>query len=91
MTADVPVLLISGEFDPSTTAKMGEAVASHLPNALHIYVRGSGHTSGGNPNAAPCVEAIRTDFVERGDPSGVDVSCLDAIERPALRVRAPLS
>lgn len=44
--SDVPTLILSGYYDPSTPATAGERVAAYLPNNLHIIVRNSGHGSG---------------------------------------------
>ena len=41
--SDVPVLVISGYYDPSTPASMGDAVAAHLPNSRHIVARNESH------------------------------------------------
>ena len=41
--SDLPVLLISGWFDPITPPTFAEATAEHLPNATHIVSRTRGH------------------------------------------------
>ena len=43
LQSDVPVLLLSGEFDPVTPPRYGEAVVRHLPNGRHLVARGQGH------------------------------------------------
>jgi pimeloyl-ACP methyl ester carboxylesterase len=42
----VPVLLLSGYYDPSTPDEAAERVAAYLPNSLHIVVRDQSHGAG---------------------------------------------
>lgn len=86
VSVDVPTLVISGEFDPSTTSQMGADVASHLTDVAHILIPGGGHGTGSNPNAPACVQPIQQAFVQAGTARGLDVSCVAAIEPPAFRV-----
>ena len=69
----MPALLLSGTRDPVTPPSGAEAVASHLPNSLHLVVPGAGHGGGG-----PCVQEIQLRFVESGSVEGLDTSCLEA-------------
>lgn len=73
VTSDVPALLLSGTRDPVTPPSGAEAVASHLPNSLHLVVPGAGHGVGG-----PCIREIQLRFVESGSVEGIDTSCLEA-------------
>ncbi len=41
--SEIPVLLFSGYYDPSTPASLGEQVAAHLPNSRHVVVRNESH------------------------------------------------
>src|SRR5678816_1236470 len=45
VTARVPVLLVSGKYDPVTPPEFGERIAKSLPLARHIVVANSGHGS----------------------------------------------
>lgn len=69
--SDLPVLIFSGERDPVTPPEWGEAVASYLPNSLHIVVPGGGH---GPSNE--CTEALEARFLETASVEGLDPSCL---------------
>lgn len=41
--SDIPVLIISGYYDPSTPAALGEQIATHLPNSRHVIARNESH------------------------------------------------
>ncbi len=82
VASEVPALLLSGSRDPVTPPAGAEAVASHLPNSLHIVVPGAGHGVGG-----PCIQQIQTRFVEAGTTEGLDTSCLE--ERPPTEFVVP--
>ncbi len=44
--SDVPVLLVSGYFDPSTPDLAADSVRKGLPNSHHLVVRDAGHDAG---------------------------------------------
>jgi len=44
--SDVPVLLLSGYYDPSTPPQYAAQVAQTLTNSRHIIVRNEGHGAG---------------------------------------------
>ncbi len=70
VTADAPVLLLSGEVDPITPPRYAEEVADQLPNSLHLVAPGMGHgliTRG-------CVPRLAAEFIEEG--------ALDALDEP---------
>jgi pimeloyl-ACP methyl ester carboxylesterase len=80
--SEVPVLLLSGTFDPVTPPRWGAAAARHLPNGLHLVVPGT-HGVGG-----PCIDAIVKAFVERGSVEGLDTMCATQLQRPPFIVPA---
>jgi pimeloyl-ACP methyl ester carboxylesterase len=73
LSGDVPVLLLSGEFDPVTPPRYGEMVLRHLPKARHLVARGSGH------NVLPigCTPRLLAEFLKTADATGLDAKCLD--------------
>ncbi len=68
----VPALLLSGEFDPVTPSRYGDAVASSLPNARHLILRGQGH----NVLGIGCMPRLMAQFVDTADAKPLDASCL---------------
>jgi len=71
--SDVPVLLFSGHYDPSTTVALAEQVASHLPNSRHVVVRNESHGS-----EFGCGRQLAIDFMTSGSLDGLGPTCDDA-------------
>src|SRR5690606_32890405 len=75
LTGDVPLLAISGEFDPVTPPRYGDEVVAHLANARHLVAPGQGH----NVLGAGCMPKLVAQFIERADAAGIDAGCLDRL------------
>jgi pimeloyl-ACP methyl ester carboxylesterase len=75
LTGNVPVLILSGEFDPVTPPRYGEQVPKNLPNSRHLVVRGQGHNVIARSAACPSCSPLRG----RGRCQTLDVSCLDKV------------
>ncbi|MXW98201.1 MAG: alpha/beta hydrolase [Acidimicrobiaceae bacterium] len=79
--SDLPVLLISGRFDPITHPSFAEAAVEYLPRGTHVVTRTRGHGIWvwGYDN---CVDRIVADFL--AEPGAeLDVAC--ALEDRPLR------
>jgi pimeloyl-ACP methyl ester carboxylesterase len=76
VTGDVPVLLLSGEFDPVTPPEYAEQVAVHFSNATHLVARGQGHIA----TTRGCVGDIVSDFVIAGNADGLETECLSQLQ-----------
>lgn len=75
LTGKVPVLILSGEFDPVTPPRYGDMVAKHLPNAKHIVAKGTGH----NVLPVGCMPKLFAKFLETADAKSLDVGCIDSL------------
>jgi pimeloyl-ACP methyl ester carboxylesterase len=75
VVSEVPALLISGAYDPSTAARWGAVAAQTLRNSLHIVIPAA-HTAG-----SECVDRIRNVFLDRGTVQGLDTSCVAEMKR----------
>jgi pimeloyl-ACP methyl ester carboxylesterase len=75
VTADVPVLLLTGPYDPATPTTWAREVAEQLPNSLLVVLPGISHAP-----FADCGRDIMTEFVTEGGMIGVRTECLDAME-----------
>ena len=75
LTGKVPVLILSGEFDPVTPPKYGDEVLRTLPNGRHLVVRGQGH----NVLPVGCLPKLYARFVETANAKSLDVHCLDKV------------
>jgi len=73
-----PVLLLSGELDPVTPPRYGEAVARHLANGRHLVAPGQGH----NVMGVGCVPRLMARFVDAADAKRLDAACLDQLAPP---------
>lgn len=71
----LPVLILSGEFDPVTPPRYGEMVAKHLPNSKHIIAKGQGH------NVLPigCMPRLFAKFLETADAKNLDDACIKTL------------
>ncbi|UCD24648.1 MAG: alpha/beta fold hydrolase, partial [Gemmatimonadota bacterium] len=81
VTAAVPVLLLSGRYDPATPVRWARRVADALPNSLHIVMPGVSHSP-----FPQCAQGIMTQFVELGGMVGVDADCVSELRRNVFRV-----
>jgi pimeloyl-ACP methyl ester carboxylesterase len=75
LAGTVPVLILSGEFDPVTPPRYGDEVKASLPNSRHLVVRGQGL----NVIVVGCLPKLFASFVDAADASKLDVKCLDKV------------
>lgn len=69
--SDVPALLLSGSDDPVTPPEYGDEARRGLSNSLHVVLKDFGH----GQLAAPCVDRVMEQFVDRASVASLDVSC----------------
>ncbi|MDX1444507.1 MAG: alpha/beta hydrolase [Gammaproteobacteria bacterium] len=74
--SDVPVLLLSGEFDPVTPPSNAEKVLKGLDNARHIVAPGQGH----GVAWAGCMPEVLTDFYAGTAPAELEAECVERLE-----------
>jgi pimeloyl-ACP methyl ester carboxylesterase len=72
LSGEVPVLAISGEFDPVTPPRYGDEVIKSLPKGRHLVLPGQGHSVLG----VGCMPKLFALFVEKADASALEASCL---------------
>lgn len=76
LSGNVPVLAISGEYDPVTPPRYGAEVVKTLPNGRLLVLPGQGHsviTTG-------CMPKLFAQFVETADAKKLDASCLKRLK-----------
>jgi pimeloyl-ACP methyl ester carboxylesterase len=73
LATKVPALLMSGEFDPVTPPRYGDAVVKTLANGRHLVARGQGH----NVIGAGCMPKLFAQFLQTADAKALDGKCLD--------------
>ena len=84
--SDVPVLILTGEWDPVTPPLYGEATAKSLKNSLHIVVPHGAHGLGGLENIE-CIQRLTAEFVERGTAKDLDKSYVKTIRRKGFALK----
>jgi pimeloyl-ACP methyl ester carboxylesterase len=71
--SDLPVLIISGYYDPSTPPRLGDEIASHLANSRHVVVRNESHGA-----EFGCARPAAIEFLSTGSLDGLGPICEDA-------------
>jgi pimeloyl-ACP methyl ester carboxylesterase len=72
---DVPVLMISGDFDPVTPPWVGAAALAQYTQGKQVVVHNGTHSS------YECTDRLMAEFIERGTWQGLDTSCVDQVQR----------
>lgn len=75
LSGELPVLAISGEFDPVTPPRYADEAIQGLTRARHLVLKGQGHT----PLGVGCMPRLFAQFIERADAKGLDAECLDTL------------
>lgn len=83
VASTVPVLLLSGAYDPVTPPEWGQRAAATLPQSRHVVFRAAGH---GVLFDEPCALDLATTFLDRADPAKLP-ACAQADKPPAFEVR----
>ncbi len=78
LSGGIPVLALSGEFDPVTPPRYGDAVVAELTNARHLVLPGQGHSV----MAVGCTPRLAAQFLESADAGQLDASCLEQLIAP---------
>ncbi|HWS77739.1 MAG TPA: alpha/beta hydrolase [Thermomonas sp.] len=76
LKGDLPVLVLTGEFDPVTPPRYGEEIVNKgLPKARWLDLKGQGH----NVIGAGCMPKLFAQFIEKADAKALDAKCLDKL------------
>jgi pimeloyl-ACP methyl ester carboxylesterase len=78
LSGNLPVLAISGEFDPVTPPRYGDEVVKSLPNGRHLVLPGQGHSV----LTIGCMPKLFARFLETADAKNLDAACLKRL-RPS--------
>jgi len=70
--SDKPVLILSGELDPVTPPRYGEAILEGLPNGRQLVAKGQGHSVMGRG----CLPKVVDRFVDTLDVKKLDAGCI---------------
>lgn len=87
VTSDVPVLLISGPYDPVTPPRWAEQVVKHLSHGFHLVIP-EGHHGTGGLSHEDCFTGVTARFFDRGTAESLDTSCVTAMTPPPFVTEA---
>ena len=83
VSSDIPVLLISGEYDELTPVKWAEAMTKNLTNSYHLVFKGWKHgptTNWSNPCGMQAVNNFFNNPTKKPEPD-----CFEKIKRPEFK------
>jgi pimeloyl-ACP methyl ester carboxylesterase len=72
--SDVPVLMLSNEFDPATPFEFARTAARFLPNSRQIMIGRSDHEYGSH-----CLKTITAEFISKGNAKQLDTTCVGVL------------
>lgn len=78
--SDAPALILTGQWDPVTPPRYGDATGKYLRNSLHVVVPSGGHGFNGL-EGLECLQNLTVEFINRGTAKGLDDSCVKQIRR----------
>ena len=78
----IPTLIFSGELDPATPPRWGEAMARNFSGATHVVMAGAAHNAG----LDGCGPELIAQFVERGSAAGLVLACASRGSRPPFAI-----
>ncbi|HYV83809.1 MAG TPA: alpha/beta hydrolase [Pyrinomonadaceae bacterium] len=84
--SDVPVLILTGQWDPVTPPSNAERAAKTLTNSLNIVVPSGAHGLDGL-EGMDCIDNLIVEFIERGTSKGLDTSCVKDIHRKGFALK----
>ena len=84
--SDVPVLILTGEWDPVTPPSNGDRIAKTLTNSLHVVVPHGAHGLNGL-EGMDCIDNLIVEFVEKGSTKELDTACVKNIHRKGFQLK----
>ncbi|HKG59774.1 MAG TPA: alpha/beta hydrolase [Pyrinomonadaceae bacterium] len=84
--SDVPVLILTGEWDPVTPPSNAERAAKTLTNSLNIVVPSGAHGLDGL-EGMDCIDNLIVEFIESGSSKGLNTECVKMIHRKGFAIK----
>ncbi|HEU5133261.1 MAG TPA: alpha/beta hydrolase [Pyrinomonadaceae bacterium] len=84
--SDVPVLILTGEWDPVTPPSNGDRAAKTLTNSLHVVVPSGAHGLNGL-EGTDCIDKLIVEFISRGTTKDLDTACVKNIHRKGFTLK----
>jgi pimeloyl-ACP methyl ester carboxylesterase len=80
---DVPVLMISGDFDPVTPPFVGASALAQYAQGKQVVVHNGTHSP------YECTDRLTAEFLDLGTWQGLDTSCVDQVQRLPFFIPPP--
>ena len=80
----LPVLMLSGDIDPTTPMELASEAARHLVNGRQIILRNTAHGYGSD-----CAQSLIIEFIAQGSAKELDASCAARLRRPPFLTELP--
>jgi pimeloyl-ACP methyl ester carboxylesterase len=87
LRSTVPMLIVSGAYDPVTPPSWAEAALPSLPRARHLLIPTAHHGDEGLSHRE-CLRGIIAAFIDRGTADGLDTSCIETMQPPPFVTNA---
>jgi pimeloyl-ACP methyl ester carboxylesterase len=84
VASSAPVLMLSGDIDPTNSAEYATAAGRVLPNSRQVLLRNTPHNY-----TSPCARALTTSFIARGNANDLDDTCAAGLRRPRFLTELP--
>jgi len=85
VTSDVPVLFISGAFDPVSPPAWARETLPLFPRGRQIIIARGAHVMDGLEAADTCIDAQVLRFMDTGKAEAVDAACFDQMRAQGYR------
>lgn len=84
ITSNVPVLILSGQYDPATPYIYGEQIAVNMSNSRLMRLPNRSHA--GIEEGDTCLEKLTQAFVDEANPNILETSCVDRLRFPKFKI-----
>ena len=84
VASSAPVLMLSGDIDPTDSAEFAAAAGRLLPDSRQVLLRNTPHNY-----TSPCTRALTTSFIARGSANDLDITCAASLRRPRFLTELP--
>lgn len=84
--SNLPVLIISGNYDPVTPVSMARNIAAFLPNSQLVVIPQMSHLFDGLSNEE-CFDKMVMEFITNSGKSKVDTRCITSMQPPPYKFK----
>lgn len=82
--SSVPIMMLSGELDGATPARLGSEASQSLSNSRQVLLPGTAHDY-----SSGCAKALVAEFLSTAATTGLNTSCAASLKRPPFARELP--